>query len=494
MYLRLSKEDDKVKQESNSIGMQRILIHHYVEKHFFDYMLEEFIDDGYSGTNFDRPDVVRLLEKARQGEVDCIIVKDFSRFARDYIELGSYLEQIFPFLGIRFISINDKYDSDTYQGSIADLDVNFKNLLYDLYSKDLSQKVRTSLTARKAKGQYVSANSPFGYQKAPEDRHMLIIKKDEAEIVARIFDMAFQGKTISQIAKTLNEEGVKTPIEFKIEMGETSRKPKGEGFDWRSGTIAAILRNEIYVGDVVYGKTERELVGGRNVLKPRSEWKIYRNHHEAIVSREIFDEIRMTRKKTSSAKSLTSKPILQGMALCSKCKRALSYKRNKNPYFTCSTRYDKNDSECCRYINEMFLEEAVLFELEQHLMDKGLINELSKQQEEDIVAECNFLKKKIETQRKDYNIMKKLNYDNYQAYSSGSLPNFHSLTEELVQKSNDITELEAQLKELEKKLDSGNRVTVELKRDLLDRYIDCILVIDESNFEIVWKEQFEKFA
>ena len=193
MYLRLSKEDDKIKTESNSISMQRLLIEDYVQKNFTDYELQEYVDDGFSGTNLNRPGMFRLLGEAGEGKIDCIIVKDFSRFARDYIELGDYLEQIFPFLGIRFISINDQYDSNAYRGSIADIDMNFKNLLYDLYSKDLSQKVRTALAARKAKGQYVSAHTPFGYQKDPEDRHMLIIKEDEARIVAKIFDLAFQG-------------------------------------------------------------------------------------------------------------------------------------------------------------------------------------------------------------------------------------------------------------------------------------------------------------
>ena len=139
IYIRLSKEDDKYKEESNSITMQRILLQRYVAENFLDYDLLEFCDDGYTGTNFERPGMQEMLELVRDSKINCIVVKDFSRFARDYIELGSYLEQIFPFMGVRFISVNDNYDSKNYQGSIADIDVNFKNLLYDLYSKDLSQ-------------------------------------------------------------------------------------------------------------------------------------------------------------------------------------------------------------------------------------------------------------------------------------------------------------------------------------------------------------------
>ena len=156
-----------------------------------------------------------MLERIRNGEINCIIVKDFSRFARDYIELGAYLEQIFPFLGVRFISVNDGYDSASVQGGVADMDVNFKNLLYDLYSRDLSGKVRSSLAVRKEKGQYVSANSPFGYEKDPEDRHALLIAEDEAEVVRKIFSLTLEGRTSVEIARLFNETGVKTPAQFK---------------------------------------------------------------------------------------------------------------------------------------------------------------------------------------------------------------------------------------------------------------------------------------
>ncbi len=155
-----------------------------------------YIDDGYTGTNFDRPGIRQLLEAVKDARLNCIIVKDFSRFARDYIELGSYIEQIFPFMGIRFISVNDHYDSVRTMEQTDGLDINFRNLLYDLYSKDLSQKVRTSLSVRKAEEGYVSANAPFGYRKAPEDRHMLLIEPEEAEIVRYIFDICSDRKKV----------------------------------------------------------------------------------------------------------------------------------------------------------------------------------------------------------------------------------------------------------------------------------------------------------
>ncbi len=195
IYVRLSKEDEKSKteemrsmeevcsmeeahsteevypmeeihsMESSSVTMQRFLLRRYAAENFSDYDLLEFSDDGYTGTNLDRPGLQAMLEMVKELKIDCIIVKDFSRFARDYIELGTYLEQIFPFMGVRFISVNDGYDSQGCHGGLGDFEVNFKNLLYDLYSKDLSQKVRSSLAVRKEQGQYVSANAPFGYKR-----------------------------------------------------------------------------------------------------------------------------------------------------------------------------------------------------------------------------------------------------------------------------------------------------------------------------------------
>ena len=339
VYMRLSKTDETMQEESNSISMQRILIRKYIASHFAEYEVMEYQDNGFPGTNFNRPGVQRLLEDARNEKFDCVVVKDFSRFGRDYMEVGSYLEQIFPFLGIRFISINDHYDSGSSQGNTADLDVNFKNLLYDLYSKDLSQKVKTSLRARKEGGQYVSGNAPFGYEKAPNDRHMLIICEDEAAVVREIFSLALQGMTSSQTAKKLNLENVPTPVEFKIRKGKTSRKPKGDKFYWSSSTICSILRNPVYAGDVEYGKTEREQVGGRNVLKARAEWKMIRNHHAPIIAREDFEEVQKSRGESSQKVRKSRHPLI-GRAVCGCCKRNLSVKMGLNPYFTCHNRYE----------------------------------------------------------------------------------------------------------------------------------------------------------
>lgn len=208
MYLRLSKEDDWNAQESNSISYQRLLLRGYIERNFENYEILEFVDDGYSGTSMDRPAMQELLAAARQKKVDCIIVKDFSRFARDYVETGFYVEQIFPFLGIRFISVNDHYDSEAVTKKTIGMNLAFKTLVNDLYSKDLSVKVTSSLHSKKERGIYCSGNCPFGYRKKAEDRNQVEIVEEEAAVVREIFRLTLEGYTSVDIAKKFHKEKV----------------------------------------------------------------------------------------------------------------------------------------------------------------------------------------------------------------------------------------------------------------------------------------------
>lgn len=357
LYMRVSKEDTCLQQESNSIYYQRTMLKEYAGNHFKEYQLLEFVDDGYSGTHFNRPSVTKLLEHVRMKLVDCIIVKDFSRFSRDYIELGSYIEQIFPLIGVRFISINDHYDSEKVQGGIGTLDISFRFLLYDLYSKDLSVKVKTALNTKKEEGIYISANSPFGYEKGKEDRHKLFIKENEAVVIRRIFDMALSGYTCVQIARQFNKEGVKTPKQFKVADNKT--------LEWHSSSICHILKNEVYVGDIVYEKYYKKEVGGKSYLKPRSEWKIYHNHHEPIVSQQVFEKVQKSVKHVNIYNTNQKHP-LTGKLLCN-CGKKLQLKKEANAYFRCPYIYVTTNVDCIRKISLKFLEEYILHEVQQHI-------------------------------------------------------------------------------------------------------------------------------
>lgn len=497
IYLRLSKEDEDIHDESNSILNQRILLNGYIRKNFEKYELVEFVDDGFSGTNFRRPGISTLLDQVRNGYFDCIIVKDFSRFSRDYIELGSYLEQIFPFLGVRFISLNDNYDSWNYIGIGSDLNTSFKGLMYDLYSKDLSIKIKSSLESRKEQGQYISGNTPFGYMKSPRDRHILIVAEDEAAIVRRIFTSALEGKTSVEIARELNREHVRTPIEFKIAKCQTNRSPRGDRFQWDHAVICSILKNPVYVGDMVYDKNYRKEVGGKNHLKPRSEWKIRKNHHEAIVSREDFEELQKTRGCNNKKITNKNRHPLQGIVFCAGCKRTLTLSDKKlNPYFSCSRRYYYNDAEkCVSKINLMFLEQYLLYRVSEKMIAQESLEKIQLKREEDTrkTIKC------LEQEREKISMrMSALQRERMEAYERSVFDeDFKFQTDDTK-----ISETEQKLEEIENKIEklknenslnnqrfTGGYRKEELKitKELIEELIQKIIVYDEEHIEIEWK-------
>ena len=254
-YIRLSLADQDLmkkenKSESESISHQKALIQNFINGNAELNGSEqyEFFDDGYSGTNFQRPSFERLLERIKKGEINCVIVKDFSRFGRDYIELGDYLERIFPFMGVRFISINDHYDSADYKGTTGGLDVVMKNIVYDYYSKDLSIKVKTAKYQKMKQGKYLGGHVPYGLMKDPKDKHKLIIDPEAAAVVREIFDMAIAGMRLIDMARTLNERGIETPGQYYRRKHPGTKKfaDASDMVCWNHNNIRNILQQEMY--------------------------------------------------------------------------------------------------------------------------------------------------------------------------------------------------------------------------------------------------------
>ena len=217
MYLRLSQEDDLIRYESNSILNQRDMLMKHIRSlpELRGYAVVEFKDDGYSGKNMERPGMQELLEQVKCGNIAVLLVKDISRFARDYLVAGRYLEQIFPFMGVRFISVNDNYDSANFSGGIAEIDVAFKEILYDYYSEDLSVKVKSALLTGKKNGKFISSQAPYGYKKDTNDYHRVVVDEETAEVVRRIYEMSLSGLSVNKIAQRLNGEGVENPYSYK---------------------------------------------------------------------------------------------------------------------------------------------------------------------------------------------------------------------------------------------------------------------------------------
>lgn len=493
IYIRLSKEDGRCMEESNSIKMQRAMLHRYVEDNFTDYMLREFCDDGYTGTNFERPGMQNMLDVIRNGGINCIVVKDFSRFARDYIELGSYLDQIFPFMGVRFISVNDNYDSENYNGSISDIDMNFKNLIYDLYSKDLSKKVRSAINVRKEQGQYVSANSPFGYEKDPEDRHALLIEEDEAAVVRQIFELASEGATPSGIARMLNKNGVKTPVEFKIEKGKTHRVPKGVRFMWSSSAICSILRNEVYIGNIVQKKYTKDFAVGKNRLNPPEQRLVGYNHHEPIIDKELFDKVRAAHGAKRCGRRNPSNPLV-GKLVCGCCKKNLRYRTGPKPYFTCNYRYSNTMENCVKKVDAIFLEKYIISIIGGKLQEDGELEKLHMERLGRIYMEINRLEGNINLLSAKIQRLRQRSFDSYREYACGMAGSFCSGGPEVKSAENELECLNNKLRNMEETYNEmqhngfGKEAGIEeLAKEMIGRYIDKIEVWDEQHIEIRWK-------
>lgn len=500
IYMRLSQDDGDSDRESNSIVNQRHFLHSYVEKHFENYKLLEFQDDGYTGANFLRPGVSELLEKVKNGKIDCIIVKDLSRFSRDYIEIGAYLEQIFPFAGVRFIAVNDRYDSERFKGDVAGMGTSFQNLMNDLYCKDISVKVKSALKMKKERGIYANGSCTFGYRKDPKDRHKLLIDEEEANIVRRIFQMTLDGISSHKIAQIFNAEDVKTPMEYKMERGIATMTPKGKRFEWNGSTICQMLRNATYAGDIVYDKYETPQVSGKSRLKPRNEWKVFRNHHEAIIDRDTFEYIQKSRGVKKDVKH--KRHPLIGKMECGYCHKSLKIEHTKNPYFFCGNKYVTQYEGCVEQVNVQFLEQYLLFRLQEEADQQADIHSTCMEVKNRAEQELELLyerKNQTEEKLKDLQTAQTKIYEEY-VFKKRSKDDYIEEKRELKKQEECYMDLSDDLKKCIRTLQevlskSGtdvyeylqNRSFMGFTQEVADRFVKRIVVYDEQNIEVEWK-------
>ena len=345
-YIRLSSEDDDLRKggkiESNSVTNQRNLLDAFISRtpELSDTNVIEFCDDGWSGKNFERPAVQEMIVQARAGKIQCIVVKDLSRFGRDYLTVGNYISCVFPFLGVRFIAVNDGFDS-IRPADIDSLETSFKTLLYDLYSRDLSRKVRSAKKFRAQRGDFLSPFAPYGYVKDPDNKNRLAIDPDAAETVRRIFHLMADGQNTEQIAMLLNREAVPTPMLYKRAAGcSRTRWPSLlEDNFWTSSAIAKILRDERYLGKNIYGKRIRDMVGHTHTVRvSRGDWIAVEDTHEGIVTREEFDRAQAEMRTFLGRSEIKRHDWpLYGKVRCGVCGYAMGHNRGKQMYFYCRT-------------------------------------------------------------------------------------------------------------------------------------------------------------
>ena len=514
LYLRLSDEDDREFQESNSITSQREILKNYVGSHreFADYHTVEFCDDGYSGTNFARPGIQKMLEQVKAGVISVIMVKDFSRFGRNYIEVGNYLEQVFPFLGIRFISVNDGFDSGVTDFSGEFFDVAFKNLVHDLYSKDLSEKIISVRQMKARQGKFITPYAPYGYLKSSEQK--LVPDREAALVVRRIFHMALEGIPKAHIANTLNKEKILTPLMLRRQRGEHFPcKTVNEKSVWRTASVFSILKDQRYVGDTVYGKVKPTAVGsGKDCAVPREQWIIVPDTHEAIVSREVFEKVNLGIQKRSTYHREKEAP-LEGKVRCAGCNHIISrvkrirVRETKGATYRCGIQNMTKEFGCCpQTIEECQIETVILTLLRKMaavVADEG-IAEASKQSSASKTEETEKLLIKYET---EVNRLASQKLERYEVYKNGLLSReaFAGEKAALEEKRNILlAEIEKCREKLydDKCTDTGQPdIALQLgqftpfeflTREMVETFVEQVYICQDGSLRIQWK--FKDFS
>ena len=374
VYVRLSKEDgDKI--ESNSISNQKEYIKDFLKEKDDVCICSERIDDGYSGVNFDRPAFNLMMEDIKSGKINCVVVKDLSRFGRNYIESGRYIERIFPFLGVRFIAINDNYDSAGEKNQSDSLIIPFKNLMNDEYAKDISIKIRSHLDMKRRKGQFIGSFATYGYMKTLEDKNKLEVDEYASKVVQDIFNWKLFGMSGQSIANKLNELGILSPMEYKEDLGlnyTTSFKINNQA-RWTAVSVSRILKNEIYIGVMEQGKESTPNYKIKTkIRKPKEEWIRVEDNHEPIISVSDYNTVKhLLMADTRIAPNEKSVYLLSGVLKCSDCHRSMVRKtvpsiKKKYIYYVCST--NKADNSCSSHrISNKNLEDAVFYSIKAHV-------------------------------------------------------------------------------------------------------------------------------
>lgn len=386
MYLRLSRDDAagggsardgrgqvSVKTESESIGNQRELIRTYIHEQQDIELYDIYVDDGFSGSNFERPEFKRMMNDIEAGRVNCVIVKDLSRFGRDYIESGRYLQKTFPALGVRFIALTDNYDSFSADMGTGSIVLPVKNFINDSYCRDISMKVKSGLEVKRRNGECISPFAVYGYRKDDENKNHLIVDEYAGGIVRQIFEWKIEGMAISAIAEKLNGLGILSPKEYKKFLGLNYNGGfQGAGRSlWGNASVKRILTNEIYLGHLQQGKSQKVNYKVKKIVKkPMEEWVCVKNTHKPLVTEDDFQIVQNLLKSDSRQGSGMEKSgLFAGLLFCGDCReqmvrRLVRYKGKEKVYYICST---KNRGDGC---SRHSIEEEALKELVENIVKK----------------------------------------------------------------------------------------------------------------------------
>lgn len=500
--VRLSMEDEDVslnqKEESNSVSSQRELLESFIGNHseLKDTKVQEYCDDGFTGTKFERPGYMKLMEDVRADKISCIVVKDLSRLGRDYIEVGSLLEQILPLYQVRVIAVNDNYDSDNYDGSTGGMNVAFKNLIYMLYSRDLSNKVSSAMHTRILKGENISGQLRYGYVKDPNDKHKIIVDPEAAEVVKLIFELTAQGKSKTEVANYLNAQGIDTPSAYKKRKGSRNFFHAVEVKSlWSTSSIRDILNDEVYLGKLIWNKTKKR-VGSNNTSSyvPKDEWMVIENCHEPIITQELFDMAHANSKKC--VRSKRGKRNYNPFYYCGVCGRALApSKRVKGDILLCySSRIEENSPCKSNRVEIAKVEDAIMKTVNMYAtvyLDEKGIKRAGKSKEVSPEEKIATLEKKVKSLSSKkmmlYSDYKddKLTREEYVKRSKAMVEQIDELHQEIEQLKTEIPPEDNSSSKFETQLESIINME-SFDREKIQKVIKKVIINGEDNIEIVW--------
>ncbi|MBQ8905078.1 MAG: recombinase family protein [Ruminococcus sp.] len=434
LYIRLSKEDGD-KAESNSITSQREILGEYLKMHPEIVLYDHYIDDGWSGTNFDRPAFVRMMHDIEAGAVNCVIVKDLSRFGRNYTDAGTYLDKVFVRLRVRFIALNNGLDTASEQMNAATqcISVGVTNVINESLAATTSVNVRGTLNVNRRQGKFIGSFPTYGYLKDPQDHHRLIIDDEAAAVVRMIFAKFIRGRSILGIARDLNEGGYPNPSAYKRARGMNFRhrgQTDSDGF-WPDSTVRRILRNEMYIGNMVQGKTTTLSYKLRQCRAvPQSDWIVVEGTHEAIIDRDTFDRAQaLLNRRVRTAPQKREADLFAGFVRCGKCGRMMQKKTNQHSYGTygyyrCVTGGRLMAHACTSHsIRIDRLEEAVLTTVQKMIdtaieMD-SLLQDLGRQLQRQVQRDCAARQKNSHIQEREK--LKGMMLELYPDWKSGAI-------------------------------------------------------------------------
>ena len=528
-YVRLSIENSGKDDDGDSIENQTSICKEYVEEHPDLKLYDIYEDNGKKGTNFDRPEFNRLMDDIRAGKVKCVLVKDLSRFGRDYIEAGEYLEKIFPFLGVRFISITDGYDSLTAGDAEGALMIPLKNMINDVYAKDISRKIITSFRARQEKGEYLPAFPPYGYVKSKTKAYRYEVDEEVAPYVRMIFEWKAAGVSHSEICKRLNDMGAVTPARRKVELGIWHAE-KYKHTIWHGRTIIDIMKNATYTGTLVYGRMPKSLYQGIKCHRAKpDEWRCIPDAHEAIVSQELFDKVQKIfdersarmQKKWAESKQVRDKIVnlFVKRIYCGDCGKRMRFVkgnnalRDKNFYYTnyvCGGYLDSGYRNCTRHsiryqdvVDAVFA--AMQVQMEYALNQEKMMQKLRGTAKErnlidQYVAKVNYLTqelKKVNSRREGL----------FESFAEGILDEADyqyakkSYDEEYASLEKQLSEAKSRKKELDGVLTANNEWlqamhkvedATELDQDLVNALVKKVLIYEDNRVEVEFKFRDQK--